>query len=470
MRLFANMSDTPLVAASPFASFCRRHGALALLLLLGFALRVAYWIHVDPYPISDFWEHQFFAQRLLDSGTLGAVGPSAYRLPGYIVFLAGLMLVSTSVAWLSFANVVLSSALVGMVYALARSLEVPRGGALVAAALTAFNPTFIFYAGVLASEHLYILLVFGAFVAAMKADPQQAGFRRVLPPLLLGGSLLGLAILTRGEGVFLAPVLVLGLLAAWWPGRTAERKRLALLALVPLVTAMLVVLPWYVRNQVLVGPGSSLSTTGGLNFYFAHNDVRYGFHGLAGTPFEELGVVSMQQTVMEGGDELAIHRLGNRLGWQHIRNAPAAELLADVRRGTRDLFWTHGKYAVDWSTKGPREAPGLPYPDKEIRGKESFIRLTGWWFLLGPAAAASLLLVWRYPLRQSVVLYGIIAATWAGYAVIFWAKARYRFTAEAAAPILVGMLLVESCRMAVGLTANFFSRAKSNGKSGNTVP
>ena len=78
-----------------------------LILLLGFALRLAWLLFARPVPVSDFEGYRQLAINLLDRHFFGFSTPKAYRLPGNPAFLALAMLVSRSVIWLSFANVLL---------------------------------------------------------------------------------------------------------------------------------------------------------------------------------------------------------------------------------------------------------------------------------------------------------------------------------------------------------------------------
>src|SRR5262245_65139209 len=127
--------------------------AVALLLRLG-------WMqYAQTIPVSDFEDYRTLAESLRDHHQFGYPVLTAWRLPGYPLFLAGLMLISRSIAWLSFWSVVLSTVNCALVCCLAYVLFERKDVAVGAGLVSALNPSFVFYSPVLASEHLFTLLV-----------------------------------------------------------------------------------------------------------------------------------------------------------------------------------------------------------------------------------------------------------------------------------------------------------------------
>ncbi len=99
-----------------------RQRPIWIILLLGFAAWVLWWAYAEPVPVSDYETYRLLAEGLLQHRQLGIPNPSANRLPGYPVFLALMMLISNSAAWLSFINVIFSTLLIYLVYKLALHL------------------------------------------------------------------------------------------------------------------------------------------------------------------------------------------------------------------------------------------------------------------------------------------------------------------------------------------------------------
>jgi hypothetical protein len=362
-----------------------------------------------PVPVSDYEKFRELAQDLLLHGQFGWPQPTAYRFPAYPAFLALAMRLSTSVAWLRLVDVALSTALVPAAYALAKRLALGDGRyGLAAAWVCALNPGFVFWAPILASEHPFALLVFVGLAALARP-----GGARTLG-LLFAGTCLGLASLTRGEGLFQFPTF---LLTAWLsvPGaRFSRRLRDAVVLSLPLVV---IVGAWTWRNIREVGPGSGVSTSGGVNFYMGHGQSQYGYEPDTGTPFE-------------GMSEPAAQAKAYRISFDALRRNPL-RFPKDVAVGTWEQY-RPGAYAVSWSARLPRGPDGT-YPEKKLPGRRFF----SWLQVLGYAAICLLALAAfffhrRMPRTAWLVPLSIGFWNWVCYAVVFNANSRYRYLGEAA--------------------------------------
>ena len=370
--------------------------------LVWLALRLAWWWYAHPEPVSDFENYRRLAVGLLDHHQLGYPRVSAERVPAYPAFLAAAMVVSRSVAWLSLVNVILSAALVPIVARLARALEIGSGAALGGAAVGALDPTFVLFSPVLGSEHLFVVFLFLAFIVASEAETRSRW--------ALAGVLFGAAILTRPDALFYTPVIAA---AAWLRSRTPRPTA----PLILLLATALVVSPWYVRNRVVLGPGAGLSTVGGLNFYFAHNDRKYGWSAVGDTP-------------LAGLDEVGIQTRGYALGLEYLKHAGMARIIGDIRRGTEDLYspsaWA---FALFWSTRQAGSTPDINTPNA-LYDHHVLQRLADLYRVVLWGAGLSLIFFWRYPPRAWLVLYGGVAMSWIGFCVVFWADPRYRYVSE----------------------------------------
>jgi hypothetical protein len=193
-----------------------------------------------------------------------------------------------------------------------------------------------------------------------------------------------------------------------------------------LLAAFLVVVPWYVRNEAVLGPGTGLSTSGGLSFYYGHNPTGYWWHPLQGTP-------------LEGLSEVEIHRRGYQLAVSYLRAATPAQLAADLRLATGRFFSASDDYAVIWSTRAPGPNPDT-FTATPFGARRPFTTVILWFNVAVFAAAASaVLLVRRYPGRTWAVLYGVVAMSWIGYCVVFAASPRYRYATDAILCILAAL-------------------------------
>lgn len=224
---------------SSYRSFLARHWPLALVLLLGLALRLALW---DRLPrsglIGDEAEYLAAADWLAQGrGFAWHQGWLWTRAPLYPLFLAAhLRIFGMELSPIYITQTLLSLLNVGLVYLLAllvlpaaRLLPVTAGEAqpagdesfkhqalpaTLAALLTAIYLPFAAYAQMLLSETLYLTLLLSAFVVLGIWQRGAGTLRRSALLLALAGGLLGLASLTRGLTLAFLP-----LVAGWlWFG------------------------------------------------------------------------------------------------------------------------------------------------------------------------------------------------------------------------------------------------------------
>ncbi len=403
----------PVFAAT---SVSNRRRILGLIVLVAFVLRVGWWLYATPEPVSDFQVYVRLAENLLDRGFFGVDQPSALWLPGFPFLLAGAMLVSRATPWLSFVTVVLSTATTVLVYLVGRRYTGSERIGLMAAAVYATMPTFVLYAPILGTEHLFVPLLLG--VIALVGSPERRG------PwwAVLAGFLAGLAVLTRGEMLFSLPVV---LAIVWFTGRDARRQRIRMVGLMVL-SVVLTVGPWVVRNAVVVQPGINLSTVGGMNFYFGHRPDGYGF--TTDVPWPP-------------GDDRAASRVGWEVGLRSLREDPTL-LVRSIRDGTYGLLASPG-YVLYWSVQRPvtdrfGEWEPDPVPFQSVLGK--VVEAASAAFLVLATAA---FLTWRaWPTGFRVLLVGLLATNWLGHAVLFFGHPRFRYSVSTVASIAVAVTIV----------------------------
>jgi len=391
---------------------------LAAIVAVHIAIGCAWLLWLRPVPFSDYHAYFKLAAGLVDEQQFGYPLPTARRLPGFPALLVVPMLISRSYLWLGFFNVLLSAALLPVVHRLTWSIS--HGDhrvALTAPALCALNPTFVFLSPVLASEHLFVLLLFSALAILFS---QRLG-RNVAAAI--SGVLLGLAALTRGEAMFYLPV-ALFVAAATTKGGIWQR---IVRAGVVVVVSVAIMVPWAVRNRIVIGPGAVLSSVAGENFYFAHNPDVYGHHRLS-------------RAGLDDPNEAARQKVWFRRGWANIADNPS-RLLEDVQTGTYQLVVEPGRYAV-WAatTSAERGSPDQfrhrrKYPWGTERLVVEFYRVIALMSVLG------LLFVRRIGKVGFVALYGVVFMNWVCYAVVFWGKPRYRYTAEVVMCIVAAFVL-----------------------------
>lgn len=177
--------------------------------------------------------------------TTGGLQPK--REPGYPIFLAAVYMVAghapTAVRAV---QALLASTLCLLVFLLARQLAragtVPASLPIVAAALTAGYPPFIFYGGELMRETVFTWLTLLAFVA-LTAAVLEGRLRHAV----IFGAASGLAALVDARLMYFPVFFGIVTLVAWRDWRRSLR-----FVAVSFGLALLVVLPWAVRNYVVL--------------------------------------------------------------------------------------------------------------------------------------------------------------------------------------------------------------------------
>jgi len=146
-------------------------------------------------------------------------------------------------------NAITGALLVGVVHRVAR-YYVSRPRARVAGALSALHPGLIAYSAAVMSEPLAALLLLGALLAALH-------FRGRWEAVVIAGVLLGLAGLVRPASLVAAPLLFLTQPRPLW--------QMAIRAALASAVALVVILPWTLRNCARLDGCALVSTNGGWN-------------------------------------------------------------------------------------------------------------------------------------------------------------------------------------------------------------
>ena len=235
--------------------------AVWLLLALALAARLAFVAATPGYlPIHDDHDYDRLACSIVRGSGYAAVGPAtppaacgnavahprptAFRAPLWPATLAGVYAVSaplTSDRWTAgrVANAVLGTIAVALMGFIATRLWGRRVG-LIALAVGALCVPLIMVGGSLLTETLFTVLALGAVAATVVGvnSPHRWGWA------LVAGLLVGLAALTRTNGLVLLPALALGL---WGPTPRWSWRALAPVGAL-LVATVLTIAPWTLRN------------------------------------------------------------------------------------------------------------------------------------------------------------------------------------------------------------------------------
>ena len=209
------------------------------------------------------------------------------------------------------------------------------GPGRLAGLLLALYPTHVMFSTLSLTEPLFTILLLGA-ISCLLLQRQSGPIRAVL-----AGLLLGIAVLVRPLMVLLPLLLPLGLLE-----KGEDRRQALLVSLLVLVTTLAIVSPWLWRNHQLTGRWTSLTTSGGFNFWVGNNpDARGGY-----VPREDV------EAALGVGDGFDWHG-GYSMGLDAIRSDPVAAFQRlPLKVSHLVALETDG---VLWNLKGCDPAPPL---------------------------------------------------------------------------------------------------------------
>jgi len=233
---------------------------LALIMALGFGLRMDMVINPLADPGDDAFAYRALAESLYEDGSYGGSGfntPSDWS-PGAPLLYAGAYYVTGGVRDGVGRGVqaLLGTAAILIVYLLALRLNTRRSAALVAAGMVAFYPPFIYSTGALMSEPPAIFTLPAAMLALLWADSRGSPWAWLLPGLLFG-----LTALIRPEYLFVAFAFTAFVLIRRW---IKDGAGASLVATVLFFIAVLApVIPWTVHNYVQLDRIVPISTGSG---------------------------------------------------------------------------------------------------------------------------------------------------------------------------------------------------------------
>jgi 4-amino-4-deoxy-L-arabinose transferase-like glycosyltransferase len=260
-------------------------GRLALVVAAGLAVRIAYVVVVMPHVTLGFDSVWYGLQAGTIADGKGYINPAAYFgyggsvatanfPPLWPTVLAGIYKLGGHTARsFELVGCVLGAGTGVLAGLLGRRLAGSTAGVL-SAALVGASPFLIAADGSLMAESLFVLLMTGGVLLAYAASDRPTPVR-----WLTLGAVLGLAALTRSDGLLLGPLLVV---VVAWRARTlpaAKRFARATLAIGAIVA---VVAPWAVRNSAALGEPVVLSSNSGSLLEGANCSATYGGADLGG--------------------------------------------------------------------------------------------------------------------------------------------------------------------------------------------
>ncbi len=412
--------------------------ALALALRLGFVLAVDRPVLSDVagLPFNDMLFYHATAKALSEGmGFIGFNGEPTSRWPPAFPFLLSLVyrVAGPEPTAGEVFNAVVSALTVPLLYLVAlRSFG--RSAARVAGVLAALMPGQILLAEGLLAESLYAFVLVGLF-ALLAWLPDRRWSAVAI------GLAVGVAALTRGEGLLLlvlAPVV-------WW-GRLPARE-LWLRSAAVLAAALVVVVPWAVRNSLALDTTVGISTNSAQTFWSGHNPTAYG-----GPSYPDGEVLERIEALPAKGFDAAQSKLlrDDALDW--MVHHPVQELTLIPRKllylGLGDSRAIGvGRSAIERERLTGAAATGGITP-VIVENPRTAVALgtiadAAWYGLLALTVLALVLLwrrLWAVPATRATIV--TLGMTLVLYGFVFYGNFRYRMPLEPLLILLVAPLLV----------------------------
>jgi 4-amino-4-deoxy-L-arabinose transferase-like glycosyltransferase len=287
----------PTLSYPPSPIATSRSGIALVLMLaaLAFGLRAGAIFILHRWNQPNAIEHRALALSLIDNGTFSFrdfnyLGPSSVQSPPYPFLLAMLFKIFGPESASAYIAAMVINSLAGaltvwLIWKLVIALGGSRGAALVAAALVAIWPTQVY-----AATHVQAISLITLCVVAMIYLFQRSVQSGRIGPWI-GYSVVGtLAALT--EPVLLPIVALSGLLILVWRGLTMPQRLRN--AAVLFAAAMLIIMPWTVRNRTVHGRWIPIKSTFWVNVWKANNDFATGT--------DRLELTQEKQAVLKTGE------------------------------------------------------------------------------------------------------------------------------------------------------------------------
>jgi 4-amino-4-deoxy-L-arabinose transferase-like glycosyltransferase len=372
----------------------RKHTSLGLIVALALVVRLGFLVATHEYkPLLDQAQYDVYAQSIAAGHGYPTTvhGSTATYPPLYPVLLATANAV-TGDGWTVGR---LMSCLLGAVVVLLIGLVVRevwgQRSALVAAGLAAIYPPFVLLSATLLSETLFLPLVLATCLAVLRHRRSASGVKWAA----LAGAACGLAVLTRGNGVWLLPATLIGL----WIGPSKLRlgHRAAVASAVSIIAAASVLTPWVIRNEIVFGEFVITDTHGGATIAAAYNSTVEADH-LARTSFPGTRQYFVADTALgkTRNEAMLDHRLRNA-ALRFARDHPKLVARVTFWNLVRSLRLGGGVEGMDVFVSQGMTQDSFGFRASGLVGDWSQFAT---WLLVLLAGAGALLLIFRPPMGK----------------------------------------------------------------------
>jgi hypothetical protein len=259
--------------------------------------------------------------------------------------------------------------------------------ALVAASIAALSPRMILQNTLIASENLFIPLLLLWVLVCLKLFHQPTPLKG-----FLAGCLLGALTLVRSVANLLALPWLLAFL--WSP---ANRRKVLKVAAALLIGQALLLLPWAVRNELVLGKPIFLTSTGGVNLFIGNNP------SAGGSWYPWVADMQAIDPTFSERDIVTQDELAGQAAEQWIARNPVAAAQLYLKKW--GLIFTDDTFALDMAIFSRQLSPPWPasdvltgdHPLKHARNMLEAL-FNGWYWVFLALGACGLVLA---PLWQA---------------------------------------------------------------------
>jgi 4-amino-4-deoxy-L-arabinose transferase-like glycosyltransferase len=356
----------------PFADLAGRYGKrslifLAVIVVAGFGLRAEKVFNPLAEPGDDALAYRALAESLYEEGTYGGddFRDASDWSPGAPLIFAASHYVTGGVndGVARGIQALLGTAAIVIVFLLAFRLTGGGPAPLIAAALVALYPSFIYSTGALMSEPAAIFTLPAAVLAFLWAADRRSGAAWLAPGLLFG-----LTALIRPEYMFVGLAMLVLVAIRQWLAR-GMLPALTATALF-LVAALVPIVPWTIHNlntldrfvPITTGSGKALFVGTNLPAGGEYQQVKAGlleqYRGVSleagSSELDRIDPVPLFDRAAERYPELsrdaALGRIGKENMWKYLSEDPIGYLGMIFEKGFR--MWSSGVGDVMSSTAG----------------------------------------------------------------------------------------------------------------------
>ena len=379
--------------------------ALAALVVGAAAVRALYWIAFlrDYVPRSDAAHYHEIARNLVEGQGFAHWFPqlelhaTAFRPPLFPLLLSGIYAVTwPAVGIAQLLNLVIGCVVVGLTFVVVRDVG-GRGAAVAAAAVVALYPPLIANDVVPLAESLALALLLALALAVRRGAYVWAGL------------LAGLLVLDRTSAQAVVVIVVV-----WVAVRLGVKR-----AVVTLLVAAAVVVPWVVRNAVQVG-APVLVTSNGFNLAAMHSEEARETGGFVDPVFDE----RFEEFRIYQFDEVEWDRKLRAHAMEQIRDDPLSVTVV-ARRNLLAIFELR---------------PSVNESPERLDGRNIDFRT--WTLpLFYVVTAVGLVGLWRHRRDPTVQFLALVTAYFVGLSLVFVAPPRLRAPLDLVCAIGAGLLL-----------------------------